>query len=107
MNGLGWMGRSGDTLWPLVSRAVFVIAIGYAVAFVIWKTKFPWLVAGVICGITENLISIPLFLRDGTMWQSIAIPLVEWFVVASIAAFAAMLVPVDRPKNPTNRKTYY
>jgi uncharacterized membrane protein len=94
------MGRSGNTLWPVIGRALFVIAIAYAIAFVILKSKFPWLVAGVVCGIVEILISVPYLLQNRTTWQSIALPLVEWFVVGSIAALVAMMVPVSRPDSP-------
>jgi hypothetical protein len=105
LNGMEWMGRG--SLWPLLARSAFVIAVAYVTTFIVWKTKFPWLVAGVVCGLLEILISIPYFLRDGTTWQSIALPVVEWFLVGSIATLVAMLVPADWPDKTKSRKTYY
>ncbi len=107
LNGFSWTGRSGDNLWPLLFSAAFVIAITYAAAFVVWRTKHPWLVAAVLAGVTHTAISIPYYLKYGSTVIAATIPVVEWFVVGSIAGLVTQLVPIDDPTKPADGSKYY
>src|SRR5687768_7739845 len=101
---MGWTGRFGSTE---VLVSLFIVAIAYAVAFKLWRTKSPWLVSGIVCVVAALLVLLRYMLETGFFIDKVLIDIVEWFVVGSVAGLVAMLVP-EKPAGGTKKKpTYY
>ncbi|HSI72962.1 MAG TPA: hypothetical protein VK934_07275 [Fimbriimonas sp.] len=116
LQGISFLGRFGERFWPMAAQTLFVIAVAYAFAFVAMKTRFPWLLAGIVGGLIHVLIQLPFLLSYGTPpggsflesnWQSMAVMFFELFVACCAAAFVTSLIPVDRPDKPRSRSNYY
>jgi uncharacterized membrane-anchored protein YitT (DUF2179 family) len=104
LNGLGWSGRFS---WSILYTALFVVAITYAVAFVLFKTKFAWLVAGILAGVVQILLYVPAMIQNGPNWASLPVMLFEWFVVGTVASLVALQVPTERPPSAKKGTPYY
>jgi hypothetical protein len=100
----------------MAAQTLFVIAVAYAIAFVVMKPRYPWLAAGIVGGLIHVLIQVPFLLRYGTPpggsfwesnWQSIAVMFFELFVACCAAGFVVSLIPAERPDKPKSRSNYY